>query len=291
MINKKLAAQILFPFFFILLLVPAVPARAVENKEETFAVLQKRLIKDGFDAKLIKNIYNNPKVKFETVGVSLFSKHSESKLNYDQYSSRFSIWKAKRYMKKHRKELALAEKTYGVEKEIITAIVLVETGLGTLLGNKLVINTFSSTASLAEPDIRDMLWNQISDDEEADRKRFDEWADRKSKWGYTELKAFLQYTSREKTDPVSINGSYAGAIGIAQFIPSSVVLHAKDGNNDGRVDLFNHADAAASIANYLKNFGWESGITDKKASEILYMYNHSNVYVQTLLKIFKRLKG
>ena len=113
----------------------------------------------------------------------------------------------------------------------------------------------------------------------------------KIKMAYKELKAFLKYTAKEKMDPIGINGSYAGAMGIAQFVPSNILAFAKDGDSDGHVDLFNHADAITSIANYLKHYGWHPGIGRKKAHKIIFLYNHSNYYVDTIFKISKLLKG
>ncbi|MBW2644506.1 MAG: lytic murein transglycosylase [Deltaproteobacteria bacterium] len=117
------------------------------------------------------------------------------------------------------------------------------------------------------------------------------WAQRKSKWAYNELKAFLTYTTREKIDPVRIYGSYAGAMGIAQFMPSNILAFAKDGNNDGHVNLFNHADAIISIANYLKHYGWYNGINKKGMYKAIYHYNHSRQYVDTVLEVAERLKS
>ena len=120
---------------------------------------------------------------------------------------------------------------------------------------------------------------------------FEKWALRKSKWAYDELKAFLKYTIREGIDPVDINGSYAGALGISQFMPSSILDYAQDGNSDGQIDLFSHADAIESVASYLKKNGWHRGIKAKKASKVLYRYNRSQYYVKTVLKISELLKG
>ena len=101
----------------------------------------------------------------------------------------------------------------------------------------------------------------------------------------------MKYTNREEMDPASIPGSYAGAMGIPQFMPSNIRTLAKDGNNDGRIDLFNHADAISSVANYLKHYGWRPGIDDKKAYKVLLRYNYSKYYANTIIKISKLLKG
>jgi len=95
----------------------------------------------------------------------------------------------------------------------------------------------------------------------------------------------------EGFDPVKINGSFAGAMGIAQFMPSNIEPLARDGNNDGKIDLFDDADAIASIAYYLKKHGWRPGIDRQQAEKVIYHYNHSKRYVEAVLKISDLLKG
>ena len=194
-------------------------------------------------------------------------------------------------MDKHRAALENAEKTYGVNKEVITAIILVETRLGKDLGGPSTLNTLSTTASLSDPAVRDMFWGKILKSVRVTRQEYVEWAKKKSKWAYTELKAFLEYTDNAGKDPVGIYGSYAGAMGISQFMPSNIHMLGKDGNDDGQVDLFDHADAIASVANYLKHYGWHPGIDNKKAYKVLLRYNYSKYYANTILKITRQLKG
>jgi len=256
-----------------------------------FESLQKRLIKDGFDATRIINLYSRSQVSFEEEGTGLFFVHSEAKLDYDQFSNKWSIQKAKKYMEKHKAVLAKTEKVYGVDKNIITAIILVESGLGNNLGKRSVLNTLSSLASMGDPNVRNIFWDLRGDSCGLTRKEFEKKARRKSNWAYNELKAFLEYTLKAKIDPVEIGGSYAGAVGLPQFMPTNIPAYAKDGNMDGHIDLFNHADAMASIANYLKRFGWHPGIDKKKAYKIIRRYNHSIYYINTILKISELLKG
>jgi membrane-bound lytic murein transglycosylase B len=264
------------------------PAKETENK--TFEALQQRLISDGFDRNVIAELYDMPRVYFDADGVSLFLMHRESTLNYDQFTSSKYIRKAKNYMKTHEKELSSAHQTYGVDKHVITAIILVETKLGTYLGRRSVFNTLSSMASITDPVLLEGIWEKIPTGKRLPRGKFEKRAKAKAKWAYRELKALLSYAQREQIDPTQLKGSYAGAMGIAQFMPTSVLSYAKDGNNDGRVDLFTHADSIVSVASYLKSFGWNDGIDEKKASKVVYHYNRSSYYVSTVLKVANLLK-
>jgi len=273
------------------LFLPAQTPADTNKKAGYFNVLQKRLIEDGFNKNKINALYAKPGVYFDAKGVSLFFSHSEGKLNYDQFISKRSIKKAKKYLKKHRTVFENMGRTYCVDKEIIAAIILVETRLGTYLGKRSILNTLSTMASLNDQHVKNMLWRKISGSSPFTKEEFDKKAEKKSTWAYSELKDFLKYANRENIDPLSVYGSYAGAMGIAQFMPSNILAHAKDGNRDGSVDLFSHADAIASIANYLEHYGWHAGIDDKKAYKILLHYNYSKYYANIILKIAKLLRG
>ncbi|CAN2040521.1 membrane-bound lytic murein transglycosylase B [Candidatus Magnetomoraceae bacterium gMMP-15] len=257
-------------------------------------MLEKRLIQDGFDKDMISALYSNPKAFFDVNSVSGYFRHNEATLNYKQFESKKSIYNAKMYMNQHAKTLAKVEKSYGVPKEIITAILLVETRLGKFTGNSSVFNTLSTMAALKNILVRDKLWSDIPKQRRVSRDQFNKTSQKKSDWAYNELKAYLQYVTQEKfkfLKILNIRGSYAGAMGMSQFIPSSILKYAKDGNGDGKINLFEHKDAIESIANYLKAFDWYPGIKKDKAFEVIYNYNHSDYYVNTILRIAELLKG
>jgi membrane-bound lytic murein transglycosylase B len=279
-------------WIFILLLLFGSSVTADNHQENWhFNSLATRLIHDGFAPEMIKKLYQNPQTSFETRGVSLYFVHSEAKLDYDQFSNKWSIQQAKKYLKKHHNSLETIEQAFGVDKHVITAIILVETGLGNTLGHRSIFNTLSSLASLKDPVVRNDFWKRFKNKDEITKKEFEQRADRKAGWAYRELKAFLTYTGRENFDPLSLKGSYAGALGIAQFMPTTAIAYARDGNQDGRIDLYNHADAMASIASFLKRYGWRPGIQTDKAKKVIYRYNHSDYYVDTIIKIRNILKG
>ena len=292
-INQSVPKRINFTIGLLVIgiLVSAQSRAAVESNKKPFSSVQKRLISDGFDSVKIKKLYNRPQVFFEADGVTLLFTYKEAQVDYGQFANKWSIRKARQYMQKHDTELTRTEQFYGVDKSVITAILLVETGLGASVGTRSTLNTLSTIAALKDPAVRDMLWDLIPESKKISRKKFEKRAASRSKWAYEELKAFLKYTNREGFDPALIPGSFAGAVGVAQFMPTSIMAYGQDGNNDGIVDMLNHADAMASIANFLKSHGWRPKQNRKKAKKIIYHYNHSNYYVDTILKISKRLKG
>jgi membrane-bound lytic murein transglycosylase B len=272
-------------------LVLAQSRAAVEPDNKAFSSVKKMLITDGFNPTKINRLYSRPQVFFEADGVTILFTYTEAQVNYGQFTNNWSIRKAKQYMQQHEDDLIRTEKAFGVDRKIITAIMLVETGLGASVGTRSALNTLSTMAALMDPVVREQFWDLIPNSKKISRKKFEKKAAAKSKWAYKELKAFLKYTNREGFDPASIPGSFAGAVGVAQFMPTSILAYGKDGNNDGTVDMLNHADSMASIANYLKSHGWRSGQSRKKAEKVIFHYNHSTYYVNTILKISQRLKS
>ena len=219
-----------------------------KNNGDHFQALQKKLIKDGFNSEKITRLYSRPQVFFETDGVTILFTYSEAKVNYDQFANKWSIDKAKKYMLQHREELNRVEKAYGVDSRVITAILLVESGLGKNVGKRSALNSLSTLASLMYADVRRTFYNEIPAAKRPPQKKFEKTAKRKSKWAYGELKALLKYAHQEGFDPAQISGSFAGAMGYAQFMPSSILAYGKDGNDDGSIDLLTHPDSMASIA-------------------------------------------
>ncbi|MGM0452535.1 MAG: lytic murein transglycosylase [Thermodesulfobacteriota bacterium] len=284
--GRRLAAAL---FVFLL-----APAAAGQDSPNHFQPLQQKMLADDkseLSADFVNTVFSSPSLEFETKGISSYFRHRESKLNYDQFLSDRSIKNARNYMEKHKDTLTRAQEKFGVDKEIITAVALVETRLGTYTGRQKVVNILATMAALSDPDVRKAFWRQLPEKDRISRSRFESKADAKSEWAYRELKALLQYSSSQDMDPFKLKGSYAGALGIAQFMPSNILRLGEDGNKDGKIDLFDHEDAIFSIANYLDHYGWEPGISRARAKKVLHHYNHSSYYVNILTKISDRLKG
>ncbi|HEX5513706.1 MAG TPA: lytic murein transglycosylase B [Gammaproteobacteria bacterium] len=122
---------------------------------------------------------------------------------------------------------------YGVPPEILVAIVGVETYYGRHKGRHRVLDALATLGFNYPP---------------------------RAQFFRRELEQYLLLAREERLDPLQLTGSYAGAMGMPQFIPSSYRSYAVDGDGDGRRDLFsNTADIMASVANYFRRHNWETG--------------------------------
>lgn len=259
---------------------------AKENPEsDLFQSLQKRLVEKGFSEKWIQDLYAPGKISFEVKGVSLYFVHSESSLNYDQFLEKQELDRAVEFMNMHQEAFHAAGARFGVEEEVIAAILLVETRMGAYLGTRSVLNTLSTMAALANAYPREYLWKKIREKTALSYDRFTIKAEEKAGWAFGELVSFLKFARRENLDPHAVKGSYAGAMGLCQFMPSNALRLAVDGNQDGKIDLFSPPDAVASIGAYLAHHGWKPGMSASREKKVIMRYNYSTYYAETVLKI------
>ncbi|UCG11551.1 MAG: lytic murein transglycosylase [Deltaproteobacteria bacterium] len=259
--------------------------------ESPFANLERRLIEDGLDARLVQSIYQHPMVKLELAVAAGNLIRSEATLDYGQFLSAYSVAKAERYLRRHSHVLEEVEKRFGVPREIVVAVLMVETALGTYPGKYLTINVLSTMAVARERGIQDEILSSLKAEQR--RMQSPEVISRRLKKravrSYRELKALVNYIHKNDVDPFSLVGSSEGAIGIPQFLPSNIESYGRDGDGDGRIDLFNHADAIASVAFYLRQHRWRKARGTQEKKRVLLRYNHSTYYVDTVYTLAQRL--
>ncbi len=260
--------------------------------EKDFATLQRQLVADGFPASQIARIYSVDPPTLQLKMVATMFKLRESKLNYDQFLEPPAINRALQFLRQHRSNLTQAEKRYGVDPYVIVALLLVETRFGEYTGRTPTLAVLSTYALMDQPGYRDRVWAlvQPSDRARLGRKAFDEKLIRRSQWAFQELCALLRWTHADPLQVKAIQGSLMGAMGLPQFIPSTLERYGADGDYDGIIDLFQPADAIMSIARYLQALGWSQASTNAEREKIIYEYNHSRPYVETILGIAARLK-
>ena len=117
---------------------------------------------------------------------------------------------------------------------------------------------------------------------------------KRSKWATRELAEFLKYCFNDKLDTQEIGGSYAGAFGFGQFIPSSFTRYSVDFNNNGVREPYSWPDVLGSIANYLRKNGYSANSSDYSQEGDIYKsvfaYNHADNYVMAVLELTERIR-
>jgi membrane-bound lytic murein transglycosylase B len=276
----------------ILILILLTPL-TIGASESHFVTLQERLIADGLEASLVRSVYQNPLVKLELEVVAGNLVRSEATLNYDQFLSAYSMRKAGRYLDRHQSTLKEVEQRFGVPQEVVVAVLMVETALGTYPGKYQTINVLSTMAVSEEPAVREKIFAGLTEEQKNMQSRavMSKRLTKRAFRSYRELKALLNYVHSNDIDPFTIVGSSEGAIGIPQFLPSNIRQYGRDGDGDGRIDLFNHPDAIASVANFLRAHRWGRAQNDEEKKKVILYYNRSNYYADTVFTLAQRLNG
>jgi membrane-bound lytic murein transglycosylase B len=238
--------------------------------------LESQLARQGFDKSYVNKVFADQRNHFlPDIVRKIATLRRERPADYDQFLKPEVVARGRQYFKEHQNELNRARDRYGVDPGVIVAILTVESGLGKSTGKYSVFNVFASLSVMDTPEVIQetglprYLYPRLK---------------KKAAWARRELKTFLMYCERNHLDPYQFYGSWAGAIGYPQFLPSSLVASGQDGDNDGRVDLFTHADAIVSIANYLKKSGFRQNNPNTWRRAIL-SYNNSDAYADTILTL------
>ena len=228
MVNRILVGLILSLFF-------VVSAQADISKRKSVKRFINHMVKtEKFDKKELVALFK--KIKIRKNILKAIKRPAESKPWY-KYRKIFltneRIQGGVKFWQENEKTLESVQQEYGVPAEIVIAIIGVETKYGNHKGGFHAAEALS-TLAFGYP--------------------------RRAKFFQKELKELLLWSRDEKMDPYSIMGSYAGALGEPQFMPSNVRKYAVDFDGDNKHDLINNSkDAIASVANYFKKHGW---ITD-----------------------------
>ncbi len=201
--------------------------------KDSKAVIDELVNEYGFEESYVIDVLKNAKKRNEML-VSVANPAEKTK-TWDDYKAIFikkkRIRDGKKFINDNLQTLERAEEEFGVPREVITAILGVETDYGRVMGKYRVIDSLA-TLGFDDP--------------------------RRSKFFKSELIQFFILTRENNLDILETKGSYAGAMGYGQFISSSYRAYAIDYDGDEYVDLFNSVDdAIGSIANYLKRHGWK----------------------------------
>jgi membrane-bound lytic murein transglycosylase B len=212
-------------------------AEALPDLPDLPAFLAEMQQKHDFNSEDLAKVFAEVKVKDSII--KAISRPAERSKPWFDYRAIFltdsRINGGVKFWQQHADDLLRAEQKYGVPAEIIVAILGVETRYGGNVGGYRVIDALSTLAFQYPP---------------------------RSPFFRSELEAFLLLTREEELSALKPMGSYAGAMGLGQFMPSSYREYAIDFDDDNHRDIWtNPTDAIGSIANYLKRHGWVAGIS------------------------------
>lgn len=225
--------QFMIVAMFLCLMINNVQANQDLPKVNGF--IDEMVVKHGFDKTELVQIFDEVDVKNSIL--KAISRPAEKSKPWYDYRKIFitdaRIAGGVQFWRQHASSLSRAEQQYGVPAEIIIAILGVETRYGGNVGGYRVLDALSTLAFRYPP---------------------------RSPFFRSELEHFLLLTREEQMSRLDPVGSYAGAMGLGQFMPSSYREYAVDFDGDGKRDIWtNPVDAIGSIANYLKRHGWIAG--------------------------------
>lgn len=260
--------------------------------ERFFAPVIQELHVQGADPKFVQTLINDPRTAFNETLVRINvigqKKKADYSPNYGDYAARC----VKEFMQEHDSLFQAEEKMYGVPKEVIASLLWVETKHGSITGMHHVPSVYLSVAMSSQPEYitknKKTMREQAesgSDLEELEKK-IETRAEKKARWAVKELLALQQMQALSPIPVFQLYGSWAGAFGWSQFLPSSYVKFAVDANGDGKSNLFHAPDAVFSVGHYLKTAGWGDDKTHQRRA--LYAYNNSEDYVSAILALARR---
>ncbi len=261
------------------------------------AYLQTKLKKAKISNETIALILQNPANEEEqkkTISLNVLG--FLDKGNYEDYAVHYSpdaIEKCKEFLVKNKATLEAVEKKYKVSKEVITALLWVETKHGTHLGKHTALGVYSSLLLSDNPEIiaenKKNAAVKVGKTSKTINAKVVSQSKKKSNWALDQIRALDKIRIKTKQDISQIKSSYAGAFGVSQFIPYSYLKWAKAFNEANVPDLNNMDDGITSVANYLKTQGYKNNNV-RAQKKALFHYNRAKGYGEVILKIANDLK-
>ena len=273
------------------LLCPA--AAAASGAARGWDYLIDKLEADGIDPAWARTVFSDPRVPPFT-GLTFSVAPRESHALYRGFLQPSSVARARLCRSDHDREFRRVERRLGVPANVLGAILHVETQCGRFTGRQVVLYRLARLAMAGEPaNLRSNVRTQTRGLSGARRLEVEQQVRRRAlhleNIFYPEVLATFRLAERLRIDPLEIRGSGSGAFGLPQFLPSSYLRFAIDGNGDERISLYDPADAIASMANYLVGHGWKPNLSRTEQRRVIWAYNHSDAYIDTVLTLADRI--
>ncbi len=213
--------------------------------------------------------------------------HVEARAHYDQHLTPESIEMCLAFWDREGRSVVMGASRFDFPVEVVVAVLKVESNFGKWPGQSSIFNVYWSLALADHPVVLEILKANLGLNEKGVRRLA-----RRAEWARRQLR-YVVYMSRSETCPdlLEVAGSWAGAFGLCQFVPSSYLAYGRDGDGDGVVDLDDVADASASIAFYLAENGWPKDDDLQKKKRALKRYNHSDLYAGCIIALADSLYG
>ncbi len=249
--------------------------------------LVERLRINGVAEEDIAAIYRSPKMPYFSF-VPFKLKPRESHSIYASFHSTVHFRLGAHFIRQHRSEFERMERTLKVPREIVAAILVVESQIGRNTGKEVVLYRLSRVSSVAAPsNVRRNFELLRKEDSSVTLPAVEDRARYLETTFLPEIPALIEISKRNKINILRVRGSIAGAFGLPQFLPSAFLKYGFDGNGDGFVSLYNEVDALWSAANYLASFGYREELPLLERRAILWRYNKSEAYIDTILAVAK----
>jgi membrane-bound lytic murein transglycosylase B len=257
--------------------------------DKGWGYLVEKLVTDGVPRSAAEGVFADDRMPpFDGLGFSLTPR--EPSAMYRGFLRPSSVALARRCRAAHEAEFAAAEAATGVPASVVASIVFVESACGRRTGSTRILPRLARLAMANAPDnlaANLARYAQSHTDPARVRARARYLED----LFYPEVRASFTLGERLGVDPLEIRGSEAGAFGFPQFLPSSYVRFGADGDGDGQVSLYQMGDAALSCGRYLAGHGWGEARTKAERRRVVWHYNRSDPYIDTVLALSARLDG
>ena len=250
--------------------------------------LIEKLVHDGVQRTRVERAFLDDRLP-AFGGLQFSLRAAESHAMYRDFRTAAKIDAARACHEENADAFERAEKRFNVDAGVLAAIIFVESSCGQNTGRAMIFYRLARLAMANEPDNLERNIQRLAitdgalDDTKAAQARGR--AQYLEETFYPEVKAMFEVARRAHVDPLAMRGSPSGAFGFPQFLPSSYVKYAVDGNGDGRISLYDMADAIASAGNYFKQKGWRPGLSEELQRKVVWEYNRSTPYIDTILAI------
>jgi peptidoglycan lytic transglycosylase B len=271
----------------------AEPGAVVRARAAGWGYLVEKLVADGQDRERVSLVFADERFpSFDGLRFSLQPREPRSL--YRGFLTSASVGRARLCHAQHADAFAAAEERHGVPASVVAAILHIETACGRNTGSSRILPALARLAMAAAPDnlatnIEAHTGARLPASAAAAQPTVERARYLESTF-YPEVLAAFEISDRLDIDPLEVRGSGSGAFGIPQFLPTSYVRFGRDGNGDGRVSLYDVDDAIASCAAYLEGKGWQRGMTLREKREVIWHYNRSPAYVDTVLALASRIE-